>query len=73
MDRSISPPRPQAPPRADNFDPVIVPHDDTRDVEVKATEDIRQGERGHHVWQILSLSFAGAALALAAAYFLFFR
>ena len=57
----------------DNEDAVFVPAGDSSFPKVTTTEKVRGGHTGDGLSRILGVSFAGAAVALVIAYFLFFR
>lgn len=60
-------------PDDDNEQKVVIPDTSATGAHMATTEEVRQGHTGDHVRRILAISFAGAAIALALAYYLLFR
>lgn len=60
-------------PDDDNKQKVVIPDTSAPVAHIATTEEVRQGHTGDHVRRILAVSLAGAAIALALAFVLFFR
>jgi hypothetical protein len=60
-------------PDDDNEQKVVIPDTLATGARLATAEEVRQGHTGDHVRRILAVSIAGAAIALALAYFLLFR